>query len=208
MVKPVLGILGAGKLGMTLAKLGIDAGYEVNIAGSREPARIELSVSVLAKGARPMIAKDVVEKSEVIILALPLSKYQQIDSHLFAQKIVIDSMNYWWKTDGLENDYYDQKITSSESVQKYLSESVVIKAFNHMGYHDLAAMPHQKRAIVYAGNNETALKRVARIIDDFGFEPYYLGTLNQTKVLQPSGILFGTNETISGVKELLKNNSQ
>ncbi|WP_119325486.1 NAD(P)-binding domain-containing protein [Companilactobacillus musae] len=208
MVKPVLGILGAGKLGMTLAKLGIDAGYEVNIAGSREPARIELSVSVLAKGAHPMIAKDVIEKSEVIILALPLSKYQQIDSHLFAQKLVIDSMNYWWETDGLENDYYDQKITSSESVQEYLSESLVIKAFNHMGYHDLAAMSHQKRAIVYAGNNETALKRVARIIDDFGFEPYYLGTLNQTKVLQPSGILFGTNETISGVKELLKNNSQ
>lgn len=208
MIKPVIGILGAGKLGITLAKLGLDAGYKVNIAGSREPARIKLSVDVLANGANPMRNTEVLAKSDIIILALPLSKYQYIDPHLFAGKLVIDSMNYWWETDGLENDYYDEKKTSSESVQDYLSESTVVKAFNHMGYHDLAGMSHQKRAIVYAGDDKAALEKVAGLIKNFGFEPYYLGSLSQTRALQPSGVLFGTNETVDGIKELLKKDKQ
>jgi Predicted dinucleotide-binding enzymes len=208
MPKPVIGILGAGKLGMTLAKLGIDAGYEINIAGSREPARIELSVSVLAKNAHPMFAEEVITDSEIIVLALPISKYQHLDPDLLAGKLVIDAMNYWWETDGLENDYYGENETSSEAVQKYLSKSTVIKAFNHMGYHDLDSMPHQNRAIVYAGDDEKALQKVSTIIKDFGFEPYFLGSLKQTRPLQPAGVLFGTNETINGIKGLLDNASK
>ncbi|MQS75545.1 NADPH-dependent F420 reductase [Companilactobacillus halodurans] len=203
MSKLTIGIIGAGKLGMTLAKLGIDAGYTINISGSKAPEKIDLSVSVLAKGANTMLTKDVIENSDVIILALPLSKYHLLDSKLLKDKIVIDAMNYWWEIDGDESQYYDEKTTSSENVQKYFAESIIIKAFNHMGYHDLAATTGKNQAMVYAGNNQEALEKVAEIIKDFGFVPYYLGTLDQTNPLQPHGSLFGVSADVTEVEKIL-----
>lgn len=204
MSKLIIGVIGAGKLGMTLAKLALDADYQVNIAGSKDPAKITLATSVLAPGAQPMYVHDVIEKSDIIFLALPLSKYQSIDATWFAGKTVIDSMNYWWEIDGKTSSYYyDERHTSSEKVQTYLSESIVIKAFNHMGYHDLASMPHQQRVIVYAGTDEIALAKVKQLIIDFGFVPYYIGDLHATSQLQPGGVLFGANEDMAGIKELL-----
>ena len=204
MNKPVIGIVGAGKLGLTLAKLALDSGYMVNIAGSGQPEKIELAISVLAPGAVAMTVAEVSEKSNIVILALPLSKYRTLSPMLLNGKIVIDAMNYWWEVDGSTNTFYDEQTTSSENVQKYFSKSVVIKAFNHMGYHDLAAMPHQKRVIAYAGDDQAALEQVAELITDFGFVPYLLGSLHETTALQPGGVLFGVNQDLTGVKKLLK----
>ena len=201
----MIGIIGAGKLGMTLAKLGQNVGFRINIAGSKEPDKIRLAVSVLAKGTTPMFVKDVIKSSDIIILALPLSQYRQIVPDQLKGKLVINAMNYWWEVDGDENNYFDQQTTSSENVQKYFDQSIVIKAFNHMGYHDLASLSGQDQAIVYAGSDQKGLEIVAQVIKDFGFVPYYLGDLSQTRPLQPAGSLFGATEDVGGIKALLKN---
>lgn len=207
MTKPIIGILGAGKLGMTLATIGRKAGYTINIAGSTVPEKIELAVSVMAPGANAMQAQAVITNSDLVILALPLSQYQTIKPKLLENKLIIDAMNYWWEIDGTENHYYEDQLTSSEAVQAYFPKSIVVKAFNHMGYHDLndeADNRDQPKAIAYAGNHQKTNVLVAKVIKDFGFDPVYLGILAASQPLQPGGVLFGVNATKKEIQLQLK----
>ncbi|MDT2782398.1 NADPH-dependent F420 reductase [Vagococcus fluvialis] len=198
MTKPIIGILGAGKLGTVLAKIAINSGYEVLIAGSGSVEKIALTIEVLVPGAKAKVAAEVAEKADIIILALPLGKYKSIPKEKLANKIVIDAMNYWWEVDGPDNDILKETLSSSEVVAKYLKNSIVVKAFNHMGYHDLEEVIYQedgqeRKAIAYATDDVEAGNQVAKLIEKFGFDSLNLGELSRGVILEPGYPPFGAN---------------
>lgn len=208
-----IGILGAGKLGLALANLGAKAGYRVLIASTKPAEKIALSVSVLAPGVIAKNAAEVMTEAQTIILAIPLSKYQQLPAEALAGKLVIDAMNYWWEVDGKETEYSSIEQTSSERVQRYFSQSKVVKGFNHMGYHDIqeesllmrtAAQGTAKKAIAIAGDDQTALDQTAEIVAAFGFDPFPLGALANGIMLEPGSPFFGANQTKEGLTALMK----
>lgn len=96
-----VGILGAGKVGIVLAQLALAAGYNVRISGSGSVQKIALTIETLVPGAIASTNQGVVSKSDLIILAIPLSRYKNIHAKLLKGKLVIDAMNYWWETDGI-----------------------------------------------------------------------------------------------------------
>ncbi|MFI3621675.1 hypothetical protein DFR54_102315 [Vagococcus fluvialis] len=198
MTKPIIGILGAGKLGTVLAKIAINSGYEVLIAGSGSVEKIALTIEVLVPGAKAKVAAEVAEKADIIILALPLGKYKSVPKEKLANKIVIDAMNYWWEVDGPDNDILKETLSSSEVVAKYLKNSIVVKAFNHMGYHDLEEVIYQedgqeRKAIAYATDDVEAGNQVAKLIEKFGFDSLNLGELSRGVILEPGYPPFGAN---------------
>lgn len=134
---PTIGIVGAGKLGITLAQLLRQAGLSVLISSSRPAAENRLTVNVLAPGAVAASTNQLATQADIIILALPLGKFRQLPGGLFDGKIVIDAMNYWWEVDGPRADILPDDEPSSQAVQNWFAGARVVKAFSHMGYHHL-----------------------------------------------------------------------
>lgn len=203
-----IGILGAGKLGVTLAQLAIKAGYEVYIAGSGDSRKITLSIEVLAPGANAVDAEYLVHYSDIVILALPLGKFRKISASLLADKLIIDAMNHWWEVDGERSCLIDSDMSSSEAVQTYFADSRVVKAFNHVGYHHLHddALPYgveNRKAIAIAGDNMQDIAVVSGLVDDLGFDPLSIGVLSQGLKLEPGTKVFGAHVTMAELKSLL-----
>ena len=191
-----IGVIGAGHVGPVIARLALDAGFEVAIAGSGSPDKIALMTQIVIPGAEPRWAADAVQGADLVVLAIPLHNFANLDPELVAGKLVIDAMNYWPATDGVEEIFEDRRTTSSEIVQRRLPQSTVVKSLNHIGYQDLedARRPSgspERRTIGVAGDDPVAVRDVEDMIERFGFDTVRLDSLSAGRFLEPGGPVFG-----------------
>ncbi|WP_052083197.1 MULTISPECIES: NADPH-dependent F420 reductase [Nocardiaceae] len=116
------------------------------------------TIGILGAGkVGTVLARLAVAAGDIVVLAVPLGKYTSVPVDELRGTLVVDAMNYWWENDGIRDDLATPDGSTSELVQRILTESRVVKAFNHMGYHDLddEARPHGaigRKAIAVAGD--------------------------------------------------------
>lgn len=178
-----IGIIGAGMIGGTAARLFVQAGHEVALSNSRGPASLHDLVAELGPQARAATVDEAAAFGDVVLLAVPWRRPEGLPRpEQVAGKIVIDAMNPYREGGGLF-DLGDS--TSSEEVLKRLPGARLVKAFNTIYYKHLATrgrtdLPVDERhAIFIAGDDAGAKQVVARLIEEIGFAAVDTGDLRE-----------------------------
>ena len=189
-----LAVLGAGHVGPVIARLAIKAGYPVAIATSGDPDDIALIAELLIPGAQARWASEAVADADIVALAIPSARFPEIDPGLLSGKLVVDAMNYWPATEGVLEAF--SRGGSSEIVARRLAGSVVVKALNHIGYHELEARARpagdpDRPAAGVAGDDPAAVAMIAGLADRIGYDPVRLESLRAGRALEPGGPVFG-----------------
>lgn len=203
-----IGIIGAGHIGGTVARLFVRAGHDIAVSNSRGPQSLQAMLDELGPRAEALTINDAARFGDVVFLAVPWRSPKALPAAgIIAQKIVIDAMNPY----SVAGDVIDLgDITSSEEVLRRLPQTRLVKAFNTMYYQDLAqrgnpGLPIEDRyAMFLAGDNGEAKRVVSGLIEDIGFGPVDTGSLHEGgRFQQPGSPIYNHLMTVREAQRIL-----
>ena len=204
-----IGIVGAGMMGSTVAKLWVDAGHEVRLA-SRHPNELQALIQRLGQRASAGYPTEAAEFGEAVMLALPLKAIPALApdlASLLAGKVVLDSGNAYDQRDGnLAREAAQNPRGSAGWTADHFPGSRWVKVFNTVYYKTLAKEAHRKGdhvGIPLAGDDRDALDVVAALVRDAGFDPVIVGELARGKELQPGTRVYNTGMSARDLRGVL-----
>ncbi len=210
-----IGIIGAGHIGGTVGTLWAQHGHEVMLS-SRHPEGLDSLIQLIGPKGRKGTVEQVADFGEVVFLAIPLGEIPRVATSItksIAGKVVLDAMNPFVERDGgVAEEILLRGITAGQASQERFPASRIVRAFSSVRYGDLQAQANRNTptvvAIPFATDDPGAREIAVRLIRDAGFEPFDIGSLAESKVQDPGGILFGkaltsdrgTARTAAGLK--------
>jgi predicted dinucleotide-binding enzyme len=203
-----IGIIGAGHIGSTTARLFIDAGHNVAISNSRGPETLRGLAAELGPNARAATPAEAARFGEIVLLAIPLKDYTTLPADDLRGKTVIDAMNYYPGRDGNIAALDSGESTSSGMVASHLPGARVVKAFNTIWFEHLktkgnkSAPVDQRRAIFISGDDADAKAAVSHLIEEIGFGPFDLGSLAESQRQQPDSAVYNKDVTVAEAREI------
>lgn len=183
-----IGIIGAGVVGRTLAKLAVKAGHEVMLSNSRGPkSMFSLPYST---GCILGTIEEAAEFGDILVLAVPFYAYTQLSAALLADKLLIDACNYYPERDDHIDELDLHRTSSSTLIAEHFSCSRIVKAFNAIPMNDLEndglpAKSPKRRALPLAGDLESDKQLVVQLYEQFGFDAVDAGRLVEGVRFEP-----------------------
>jgi hypothetical protein len=186
-----IGIVGAGMIGSTLAKLWVDAGHEVRMA-SRHPKELQPVVERLGERASAGAPRDAATFGNVVLLTVPLKAVPDLVSDLapsLVGKIVLDTGNAYERRDGASaREASAHRQGSAGWAAAMFPRSRWVKGFNTVYFKTLESEAHRKGervGIPLASDDPDALETAAGLVRDAGFDPVIVGSLARGKEFEP-----------------------
>lgn len=205
-----IGIVGAGMIGSTLAKLWVDAGHEVRIA-SRHPGELRPRVEKLGKRASAGTPEDAVEFGNVVMVTIPLRGIPDLARDLgpaLAGKVVLDTGNAYVQRDG---DVAREASRHADGSAGWAAEMFPgakwVKAFNTVYFKVLeteAQREGDRVGIPLAGNDRDALEIAAQLVRDAGFDPVIVGPLARGKEFEPDTRPYNTGMSGPNLRKIFR----
>ncbi len=193
-----IGILGSGEVGRTVGAGLIALGHEVTI-GSRTPESDKLKLWREGVGRRGFTGHfhDAATSGEMILLAVRWSGLENA-IHLarpsaLAGKVVMDATNPIDFSRGepvaLEIGPND---SAGERVQRWLPDSYVVKAFNHVAAKQMVnpTFPGGPPDMFICGEDAEAKEKVVALLFDLGWPVIDIGGIQESRLLEAAAMLW------------------
>lgn len=169
-----LGLIGAGNIGGTLARLAVAADDDVFISNSRGPETL----------------------ADLVVVTVPLRAYASLPVAALAGKVVIDTGNYYPARDGQIPELDSGSMTSGELLQARLPGARVVKCFNNIFFKHLQALARpagspERTALPIAGDDADAKAAVTAFLNHIGYDAVDAGPLSAGSKFQPGTPLYG-----------------
>lgn len=204
-----IGIIGAGKIGSTLAKLWVDADHDVRLA-SRHPEELQPLVEKLGSRVSAGTPAEAADFGDVVLLTVPLKAVPEIARDLagsLAGKAVLDTGNAYQQRDGQaapEASGHPQG--SAGWAAAMFPGTKWVKAFNSVNFKTLENGAHRdgdRLGIPLAGDDTEALDTAAQLVRDAGFDPVIVGALARGKEFEPDTPPYNTGMSGRELRQIL-----
>lgn len=191
-----LGLIGAGKIGGTVARLAVAAGIDVVLSNSRGPHTLDGLVSELGPRATAATVDEAAAAGDWVVVTVPLLAYRRIPAAPLAGKVVLDTLNYYPERDGAFPELDAGSATSSELLQRHLQGAHVVKAFNNIYFEHLLSLARpagapDRSALPIAGDDATAKTSATALLDTLGYDAVDVGSLADSWRVQPGTPVYG-----------------
>jgi len=190
-----IAFIGTGNVGAPLADHLQKLGHQVFIAARNPESKSVLEAS---KRNSELIVKSLIEavqEAEIVFLATPFNAIETALApvkSLLDGKILVDCTNPVGAnlSHGLQS-----QISGSETVQEFVSNTHVVKAFTIYGFENFedstyAGYGDLKPAMLIAGNDQSAKETVNSLCSQLGWEPVDTGKLSMSLHLEHMTLLW------------------
>ncbi|MFD0798400.1 NADPH-dependent F420 reductase [Maribacter chungangensis] len=206
-----IGIIGSGNIGGNLGKHWAKAGYDV-LFSSRHPEELGNLVKEAGSNAKAVSITGAFEaKADVYLLSMPfkaIDNIAELYAGEYANSVIVDATNPYPERDGeIAQEVRNANYNASEYTAMKFSTASTAKAFNSIKaehLRDRAFRTQDKLAIPYAAQDQQSKAILKRLIEDIGFDSVYVGSLSDTKIMDPEEKIYGMstskNELLDAVR--------
>lgn len=202
-----IGVIGAGWLGGTVAKLWVKAGYQVMFS-TRHLDELRREIAPFGPNATVGSPAETAKFADVILFAVPYDALPQLGQELATElkgKIVIDACN---PSGSLTTDLAREAAQAgvAETSLRLLPGTRYVRAFSAVdatAIESSATRQNKKLGVPVASDDQPALAVVADLVVAAGSIPVITGNLASAKVFQRGGPGFRANTDAEALRRIL-----
>ena len=192
-----LGLIGSGLIGSTVARLAVDAGFDVVLSNSRGPETLADLAAELGPQARAASGAEAAAAGDLVLVSVPLLAYPSLPATALAGKTVLDTGNYYPQRDGQITALDERSLTDTEYLAQYLRGARVVKVFNNIFYKHLQNLARPADAadrsyLPVAADDGDAKVSVVAFLDAIGYGAVDDGALVESWRQQPGTPVYGS----------------
>jgi 8-hydroxy-5-deazaflavin:NADPH oxidoreductase len=186
-----ISILGAGNVGMALARALLRSGQPVTL-GVPEPARYADAVATLGPQARLTTSAEAIDQGDLVILAVPYAAALSVAAGRadWQGRVLVDATNPL--APGLSGLSLGTTTSGAEQIAERARGARVVKAFNTTGAENMADSRYAQGQpmMPVAGDDAAARQQVLALATQIGFDAVDMGPLSAARYLEPLAMVW------------------
>ncbi|GAA1906435.1 NAD(P)-binding domain-containing protein [Nocardioides lentus] len=180
-----VGFIGAGRIGSAVARLAVDAGYDVVLSNSRGPETLADLVADLGPRARAASREEAAEAADALVVTIPLHAVGDVPVAPLDGTIVLDTNNYYPDRDGHVAALDEHRATTSGLLQEHLPGAHVVKVFGTINSEAIVPLARpsgdpERCALPVFGDDADAKARAVALLDRLGYDVHDGGGLDES----------------------------